>query len=315
MKPSQVDAYLKQWDADGFNQRQIRRVYGKSTGALKLYARPRSADAVRSRLQGIVRRSPQAMVRISGGGRGMGRIRAHLAYISRHGRLEIEDQDGERYHGKEDLAWLGYAWQCGGMPIAEDSWRREALNIVLSMPAGTDSQSLRRAVRAFAQDEFSGHQYAMALHSYDSDPGKDPSPHPHVHLCVKMAGADGRRLNPRKQDFRRWRERFAERLREHGIDAAATSRLERFQPRRGRKQSVRHMLERGAALRQVVDQGERQQRRERAQRREQEMLLRYGKVAEVLALSDEPSDRSLAVGIAGLAERWRDRDVVRAPER
>lgn len=55
------------------------------------------------RLQHIVRRTPQAMVRISGGGKGMGRIRAHLTYIARHGRLELEDQDGEQHLGKEDL--------------------------------------------------------------------------------------------------------------------------------------------------------------------------------------------------------------------
>jgi hypothetical protein len=46
-------------------------------------------------------------MRISGGGRGMGAIRAHLDYISRHGRLVLEDQDGERHIGKED--WHGWA--------------------------------------------------------------------------------------------------------------------------------------------------------------------------------------------------------------
>jgi hypothetical protein len=81
----------------------------------------------------------------------------------------------------------------------------------------------------FAADEFEGHRYVLVLHSFETDPHKDPARYPHVHLCVKARGEDGVRLNPRKQDLQRWRERFAERLREHGIDAAASSRLERLQ--------------------------------------------------------------------------------------
>ena len=41
-------------------------------------------------------------------------------------------------------------------------------------------------------------------------------------LPFQVEGRDGQRLNPRKEDLRRWREVFAERLRARGIEAEAT---------------------------------------------------------------------------------------------
>lgn len=108
------------------------------------------------------------------------------------------------------------------------------------MPAGTDAVALHRAARDFAKNEFSDYQYALVLHTLENDPNWNPSGNPHVHLCVKMRGIDGVPLNPRKNDLRRWREQFAERLREHGVEAEATSRSARFQPIPGKRQAVYH---------------------------------------------------------------------------
>ena len=79
------------------------------------------------------------------------------------------------------------------------------------------------AAREFAKREFSNHQYAMVLHTFEIDPDPNPSRHPHVHLTVKTAGLDGIRLNPRKHDIQRWREGFAEVLRDQGIDATTSA--------------------------------------------------------------------------------------------
>ena len=54
----------------------------------------------------------------------------------------------------------------------------------------------------------------MVLHDHQANP--------HVHLSVKAESKHGQRLNPRKADLHRWRETFAERLQEWGIDAEAT---------------------------------------------------------------------------------------------
>jgi hypothetical protein len=50
-----------------------------------------------------VRKAPEVVVKVSGGGRNLAVIKAHLGYISRHGKLECEfrgmpitDSEGSR---------------------------------------------------------------------------------------------------------------------------------------------------------------------------------------------------------------------------
>jgi hypothetical protein len=319
-----VDALIKQWAERGFNQSPVRRSSAR-TGLTGLTIRKKgpwtsaqnSAYGVRSGLERIARRTPQVIVRISGGGRGMGHIRTHLSYITRNGRLPAFDQNEDRFQGREELAELGQELQSGGFPIAESSERREAFNIVLSMPEGTDAAGLRRAAMLFAAEEFEGHQYAMVLHTFDTDPHKKPARHPHIHLCVKRAGEDGTQLNPRKPDLQRWRERFAERLREHGIDAAASYRLERLQRDRGPKPSVWQMAHRGAPMHSIGVSKATGERLARALQLEAQMLERYGQLAHILARSANQQDRRLAMTLtAVLRDSRRDMDRPRSePER
>lgn len=42
-----------------------------------------------------VRRAPEVMVKVTGGGRRVGAVAAHFAYISQHGELELETDDGQ----------------------------------------------------------------------------------------------------------------------------------------------------------------------------------------------------------------------------
>jgi hypothetical protein len=94
------------------------------------------------------------------------------------------------------------------------------------MPAGTPPQKVLQAVKKFAREEFvHQHRYAMALHADEKD---KHGAHPHVHLAVKAEHEyGGLRLNPRKADLQRWRERFAEYLMELGVAATATRREDR----------------------------------------------------------------------------------------
>ncbi|MCM3011975.1 relaxase/mobilization nuclease domain-containing protein, partial [Bacillus subtilis] len=141
-------------------------------------------------------------------------------YISRDGHIELEDQDERVLVGDAALQDLFDEWRWGGWGMPEESRRRETFNLMLSMPAGTDRAAVREASRAFAREIFGdGRSYVFAQH--------DDQPHPHVHLCVRVRGPDGRCLNPRKRDLRTWREVFARQLREHGVDANATPRLVR----------------------------------------------------------------------------------------
>jgi hypothetical protein len=201
------------------------------------------AARMREQLARTLRRTPEVMIKITNkasSAQGIGAVRRHLRYISRNGQVELEDQNGDRIAGAEAVRDLVQTWQFGGWGMPEASARREVFNILLSMPPGTNRQAVRDAARDFAAIEFGdGRAYVFAAH--------DDEAHPHVHLSVQVRGPDGRRLNPRKQDLRRWRERFAEQLRANGVDANATPRRVRGETRRYPTQGVRHMLERGEA--------------------------------------------------------------------
>ncbi len=318
---NQIDEKLDEWGSRLFNvstetlprpRRRTRSAFGAarpvSTGG-RLSTPHARATYVRRKLQAMVRRSPQVVVKLVRAPKGMKGISNNLTYISRDGLLELEDQDGQVIQGKEAVADLKAEWRDGGMPIAADSTMRDAFHLVLSMPTRTDPLSVQRAARDFATREFAGFQYAMVLHTFETDPDPHPSPHPHVHLTVKAAGLDGVRLNPRKADLQRWREGFAEALREHGIEATTTSRIHRTTHERW---TVRH-LHREPANGKTL---ERLKRTMRRHGRVQEVMQNYEQVMRALARSDRGEDRQLAADLVRhLSERSRDASKTRSPER
>ncbi|WP_179403781.1 relaxase/mobilization nuclease domain-containing protein [Burkholderia guangdongensis] len=232
-----IDAMLLNW-GDRLFQEPLRHAR-----ALRLSRAGIRDEAARMRAQvaRTLRRTPEVMVKITNkaaSAQGMRAVRRHLRYISRNGRIELEDQHGDRIAGKDALRDLTTTWQLGGWGIPETSTRREVFNILLSMPPGTDRQAVRDAARDFAALEFGdGRAYVFAAH--------DDEAHPHVHLSVQVRGPDGRRLNPRYKDLQRWRERFAEKLRKHGVEANATPRRARGVTQRYPKPAVVHMIARG----------------------------------------------------------------------
>jgi hypothetical protein len=194
---------------------------------LKAGAASQRAAAIRQRIEATVaRRAPQVMVKVTGGGRGMKAIAAHFRYISKNGRLDVEDERGETMRGKDTLYDLADDWRFGGTlidDVSEPGQRREAFNIMLSMPRGTDPLAVQRAAREFAQVELADHKYVMVLHDHQANP--------HVHISVRAESRHGKRLNPRKADLHRWRETFAEKLRDQGIEAEATRQATRGRDR------------------------------------------------------------------------------------
>lgn len=200
---------------------------------------------VRAQIVRTTRRTPEVMVKITnrlGAGKGMVAIRNHLTYISRNGRLELETDTGERLADKEAMTDFAVEWkeQVRCKPIPEVSHRREAFNIILSMPTGTPPDAVREAAKYFLKEEFGGkHRYCFTLHT---DTNK-----PHVHVCIQAAPiTKAKRLNPRKADLQRWREGFAEQLRNNGIDANATPRRTRGVTQNSQRQSGHHFRKRKA---------------------------------------------------------------------
>lgn len=175
-----------------------------------------------------VRRTPEVMVKISGGGHSAGAVAAHFRYIGRED-FEIETDRSEHIKGNEAQGALIADWEldldaaesrspCRG--VAGRKPVKLVHNIVLSMPAGAPAAEVLEASRAFAREQFAlKHRYALVLHTDE--------PHPHVHLVVKAMSEQGRRLNIRKDTLREWRRQFASHLRMQGIAANATARAVR----------------------------------------------------------------------------------------
>lgn len=191
----------------------------------------RLSPAQVEQIRRTVRRTPEVMVKVTGGGTKAGAVVAHFAYISRQGKLEIETDDGERIAGKyAQRAYLA-GWHLelsAGQYRGPHDQRTDARvtklvhNIVLSMPAPTPADKVLAAARVFAREKFGvRHRYALVLHTDQA--------HPHVHMVVKAEDAHGRRRHISKPMLREWREDFARMMREQGIAANATPRVVRGQ--------------------------------------------------------------------------------------
>ena len=282
-EPHDIDGVLVQW-GDRLFYPGNRIVKSTTQPRLSGFGRSRAA-AIRDRIAAtVVRRAPQVMVKVTGGGRGMKAIAAHFRYISKNGSLDIEDERGQVGRGKEEVRELLEDWQYGGSLIEDVSDRREAFNIMLSMPRGIDPLAVQRAAREFAKTELADHKYVMVLHDHQANP--------HVHISVRAESMHGKRLNPRKADLHRWRETFAEKLKEWGIDAEATRQATRGQSRgylplwrikareAGRERKPREVSTNVLTL-------------GRAQ-----ALEAWQRIAEALSASTDAADRRLAAEIA-----------------
>ncbi len=285
MNGQQVDGVLVQWGERLFYPPN-RIVKSPPTPRLHTLTR-RKAAVIRQRIEATVRRAPQVMVKVTGGGRGMAAIAAHFRYISKNGRLYIEDDREVVRNGKEAVRDLVDQWRYGGSRIDDEGHRREAFNIMLSMPAGTNAELLKKAVREFAQVELAGHRYVMVLHEHQANP--------HVHLSVKAEGISGRRLNPRKADLQRWRETFAEKLRGWGIEAEATRQATRGESRRYEPLwRIKAKQEGRLRVQPAMAKADTEASRGRA-----DAMLSWGHILKALEASEVDSDRELAKQVSG----------------
>jgi hypothetical protein len=279
--PRTIDGVLVQWGDRLFYPRNKHAPAGQ--GGLRLGAaglQERAATIRRRITSTVVGRAPQVMVKVTGGGRGMGAISAHLRYISKNGQLLLEDDRGLAREGREELRDLVEQWRLGGSHIPETSPRREAFNLMLSMPAGTKPQFVQSAAREFAKAELANHRYVMVLHTHQANP--------HVHLAVRAEGRDGQRLNPRKEDLRRWRGTFAEKLRGWGIEAEASS-----QATRGTRHRNQRVWQRRPP---AISERPRQEDKTDSPSRVRS-LRAWFEVGRALAASPDASDRKLSAAI------------------
>lgn len=151
-------------------------------------------------------------------------------YISRNGKLECEDDEGQVLAGTEAIDDRMKSWveddelykQTGAGRPSDKLARR----FIVSTPPGTDPEALKKAVRDFTEAEFKskGFEYIWTIHTDKA--------HPHAHVLIKNRSADGHRLHYSNQELRAMRERFCVIAEQYGIDLNATSRAVRGKTRR-----------------------------------------------------------------------------------
>ena len=130
--------------------------------------------------------------------------------------------------------------ETGNVASSSSGWKkdlrsygnRDVMHLVISSKAGTDEKAFVNAVRDFLGSEFSNNKYAFALHgpndsAVDKKTGESKATeHVHVHAMIVMKDVNGKRLDPKIQDFKRWREGMAQHAQQYGIKMVATNRTE-----------------------------------------------------------------------------------------
>jgi hypothetical protein len=71
----------------------------------------RLTPAMRAKLERIVRRAPEVMVKITGRTKGVAHLKSHLAYITRNGELNAETEQGATLTGRSGLKDLQQQWE------------------------------------------------------------------------------------------------------------------------------------------------------------------------------------------------------------
>lgn len=271
----------------------------------KVKTKANKTGDLKGRVKRVTDKASEVIVKVSGAAKGAEHVKAHLDYISRNGKLELENERGEVIKGKAAVKEVHKEWtQDGGKRRANT---RDTANLVLSMPKGTDPKAVRDSARDFAKGQFGdNYQYVFALHT-DVD-------HPHVHLTIKTLGHDGRRLHIKKGDPQKWREGFAEQLQRRGIDAEATPRAPRGVVKKAVSQVIKNIRSRGeipevdkAKVKEIVSEFKDKQAgkppkakpwEDKIQQRQQEVRKSWLSAAKDLNQGDA-EDRELASKIVG----------------
>ena len=270
-----------------------------------------TGPTARAKLARIVRKAPEAVVKVTGRQRGGSNVKAHLDYIGRKGGVDIETRDGEILTATEDIADRAAEWS------DTLNWRSRptvsSVSLIFSMPEGTDPDKVLGAVRALAHAELSdNHDYVLTLHT--------DTPRPHVHLTVQAEGLDRTRFNPRPVQLNRFRERFARELRARGVAAEATPRRARGQGIAGSSMSLVKLRARlrTEGSRQISDADRRTNEQAvavargqatlpafvaRGTERWQEIRTAYSRAAAALDATGAVEDRELASDVRGFLDK------------
>ena len=153
--PSTVDAVLVQWGERLFYPGN-RIVRSDPTPRLTALSVGQRAATVRARLEATVRRAPQVMVKVTGGGRGMKAIAAHFRTSPRPADCRSRTTGASCSKERTSCA----TWSSSGATAARRS-RRRARDVKRSTSScrcpAAPPLIVQRAAREFAQAELAEH--------------------------------------------------------------------------------------------------------------------------------------------------------------
>ncbi|WID99909.1 relaxase/mobilization nuclease domain-containing protein (plasmid) [Bosea vestrisii] len=179
---------------------------------------------------------------------------------SRHGR------DGVAFQLRQHIAKYGALTDDRGQSVADKSGAREAardwapslrsqsprdtMHLMISAKAGTDVAALTNAVREFLHDRFADHKFMFGIHT-----DKEAEGHIHAHAVITVKNENGQKIHPNRDDFRTWREVYAQHARAQGLKIVATSAVERAssQSYGARDKAIVDVAERPRPAREALD--------------------------------------------------------------
>ncbi|HFT8011430.1 TPA: hypothetical protein ACU9T0_007086, partial [Burkholderia cenocepacia] len=112
--------------------------------------------AARAAISRVVHRAPEVIVKVSSVAKTEGRVWSHLTYITRNGQIVAETDGEQELSGIDDIRLLHEDWAM--CPRKRRANEKLTVNMVLSMPVGTNVERLTSAARTFARQAFSGHE-------------------------------------------------------------------------------------------------------------------------------------------------------------
>ncbi|AZG79029.1 LPD7 domain-containing protein [Methylocystis rosea] len=218
----------------------------------RIYDNQRSIDGLRDRLEGAFGRD--AEFTDPKWAHGVEGATTALARLTRGGEIEVFGPDGRvlkdeaerlarelpnrppRAASREANVSLEIAksWR----PHMRSSAPRDFAHVILSAKPGTDKAAFMDAARATLARAFAGHEYVFVMHTNRE--------HIHVHAAVRLVRDDGKRLDPKIQDFARWRDTLAAEARARGIAMENVRRFDQAHAPAYKLKDVK-MMERGIA--------------------------------------------------------------------
>ncbi|SDR63797.1 Type IV secretory pathway, VirD2 components (relaxase) [Rhizobiales bacterium GAS113] len=173
-------------------------------------------------------------------------VKARIEEVTGYPQHAMSIDPGRTNHGRDGVTWqLNYHIEKGG-PLVDDRGRmvanaadarntakewgpslrsqspRDTMHLMISAKAGTDVVALTEAARAFLHDRFADHKFMFGIHT-----DKEADGHIHAHAVITVKNEAGQKIHPNREDFRVWREVYAEHARAQGLRIVATSAMER----------------------------------------------------------------------------------------